>query len=268
MSVDPASQNGFTASTIASRSRPHGFDSARSSFWTNEKAAAKPAVVCWSALTAQPPPNHRNCFLGPIDGRLGAGAVPADRDLPDRPGPAAGSGVAHRPRSRCRPGRGPARYRGDGRPAEPAPCGRRRRRRAGPRRRQAPDAGGADVEVVAAEGDQVAGVQPADDLHRLSQHLLLSRESGPAFADDVLVGFSPAPTPRADRPSANSCTVAAFCATTARWYALSGRSRRSSARPAGCCRSAEQRSVCPSPVLSVAGVRVPQASPRGGPPSP
>jgi len=60
MSVKPASQNGFTASTTAWRSGPQGIDDATSSGRTKADAAAKPAVVGRSAITDQPPPNQRN----------------------------------------------------------------------------------------------------------------------------------------------------------------------------------------------------------------
>ena len=34
--------------------------------------------------------------------------------------------------------------------------------------------------------------------------------------------FSPAPSPKVNRPSARICSVAAFCATTAGWYRMVG----------------------------------------------
>ena len=44
------------------------------------------------------------------------------------------------------------------------------------------------------------------------------RGDGHAWPTTCSFRFSPAPSPRVKRPSLSSCTVAAFCATTAGWY--------------------------------------------------
>ena len=53
--------------------------------------------------------------------------------------------------------------------------------------RAVPDPRRVDVEVVAAVGDQLAGLQLADDLHGLAQHDLTRVDTWPAVTDYVLV---------------------------------------------------------------------------------
>lgn len=93
--MNPASQNGRTASTTASRSGPQGMLSATSSGRTNWLAAAKPAVVGRSAFTGHPPANHRNCSWARSTARsrsgsqhMGSCPIPRAPPLPIRGAPA------------------------------------------------------------------------------------------------------------------------------------------------------------------------------------
>jgi hypothetical protein len=64
-------------------------------------------------------------------------------------------------------------------------------------------------------GHRAARPQRPDDLDGLLEHLVAQPGKWPLPADNVSLRLSPAPRPRVNRPSDNSCMVAAFCATTA-----------------------------------------------------
>ena len=75
----------------------------------------------------------------------------------------------------------------------------------------------------AAEGHELAAVEPTHDLERLASMADDGRR--PAGHDVPLtcsLRCSPAPTPSVKRPSESNCTVAAFSATTAGWYRMVG----------------------------------------------
>ena len=170
MSVKPASQYSRTASTIASRSGPHGMDSGdvlrphelrgagearrRRQVGVDRPAAAEPAEL----------------VVGAFHGGVAVG-IPADRDLPDHPDLAGQSGGP--PRVVPRVDELLVGFDGD------QMVGQRGERldrllaghRGGDGDRDVgdvPHPGGVDLEVLALPVDQLAGEQLADDLDRLT----------------------------------------------------------------------------------------------------
>ena len=157
-SVKPASQNAFTASTIRSRSGPHGIDSA-TSFGPHVLARRRePRGVGRSAFTFHPPANQRNCSCARVTAVFSSGS----QQIGICPMALAPLGPIRAPVHGVpgldQPGIGldgdqMIRQRGE---VLDGPVARDRHRELDGDVRYVPDPGRVDVEVVAPVGDQVA----------------------------------------------------------------------------------------------------------------
>ena len=189
--MKPASQNAATASTIGVEVGP-ARDRLGDVVRGDELAGAGEAGRGRQVGVDRPPAGE------PAELLVGAARAPPRCRAPSRSGSGRSRGRRRR-RSAARP-RWRSRSSTRSRPARRRPGGRRAGRRSRPtghprrrRRGRPPSSGRSQIRAestwkcVAAVVDELAGVQRADDLDGLDEHLLAGGDARPALADDVLV---------------------------------------------------------------------------------